>query len=184
MQFPAGSYSLGITPPGSPDGAFSVCHLQTGATISISGTTCMELGRSASSAEGTAVLNQIISSCKVAPAPTPEPINLDCPAGERVSGGRAITIDNSIQVTLPPGDFVVTIRFEDLAWICNEAAQYDIGLDMRNCRQASIPNPFADLAIIGANKDSCRLLHPETPAPDPRSIQPPSTGDGWLSPDN
>jgi hypothetical protein len=127
----------------------------------------MELGRSASSAEGTAVLNQIISSCKVVPVPTPEPINFDCPAGERVSGGRAITIDNSIQVTLPPGDFVVTIRFRRPCLDMHEAAQYDIGLDMRNCEAGQHLQPFADLAIIGAVIDSVGSCTRRTPAPDP-----------------
>jgi len=181
IMAPAGSYALGIPPPGSPDGAFSLCHLQTGAIITISSKTCIELGRSALSAEGTAVLNQIIASCKVLPPATPAPASFTCPEGDAVRGGQAMTVADSIQVELPDGDFVVTVRNADIAVFCNPSAQYDVAIRLGDCGQASIPSPFVDPTIIRGIVASCTLLHPVTPLPAaPSTIQPPNTGEAGL----
>ena len=194
IQVPAGSYSLGITPPGLPDGAFSLCHLETGAIITMSGKTCAELGRSASSAEGTAVLNQIISSCKVVPLPTPQVPPFSCPGrGDEneivvdAPGGRPLLIADAIQVTLPAGRFVVRVLGSSAA-IC--ASNYSLVLSMADCRRVDIRPPdganVPGLALADAIVASCVVINPveELPVPPPvqtgGNIRPPSTGDGGL----
>ena len=101
--------------------------------------------------------------------------------GDAVAGGQTVTIENSIQVTLPGGDFVVTLLGEDVAFFCNLDAQYDIGIRLSDCGQATISSPLIDSAIIRDIVDSCRLLHPVTPQPVGTTIRPPSTGDAGLA---
>jgi hypothetical protein len=101
--------------------------------------------------------------------------------GDSVSGGQTVTVADSIQVALPDGDFVVTIRNADVALFCNPSAQYDVAIRLGDCGQASIPSPLVDPAVIRGIVASCTLLHPLTPAPAPLgSIQPPNTGEAGL----
>ncbi len=183
VEVPAGSYAMTIPPPGSPEAAFVLCHAQTGAGITISGKTCVEISRYAPTAAGEAVLNQIISSCKVLPPPTPAPTGFSCVSGETVAGAQTITIKNSIQVTLPEGDFVVTLIPADVVDICNADQQYDVAIRLGDCGRASIPDPFPEhLALTNAIIESCTLLHPVTPVPEGlERIRPPSTGNAGLA---
>lgn len=184
VEVPAGSYAMTIPPPGSPEAApFVLCHAQTGASITISGKTCVEISRYAPTAAGEAVLSQIISSCKVLPPPTPAPTGFSCMSGETVAGAQTITIKNSIQVTLPEGDFVVTLIAADLVYVCNADQQYDVAIRLGDCGRASIPDPFPEhLVLTNAIVKSCTLLHPVTPVPEElRAIRPPSTGNAGLA---
>jgi hypothetical protein len=195
VDVPAGSYGLNIPPPGAPDMPFVICHVQTGAVVTISGLDCRELSRHASGPAAEDVINEIVDSCEVLPlrAPQSETPPLSCPSGEpvfegNVADGKTLVVINAIQITLPEGSFVVR-SFGSAAVICSVDSGYFMMLSFTDCRSTEI-RPPNDLnqAVKSANEASCVVLHPgaqgpvaPTVFPPPNtSIRPPSTGDGGL----
>ena len=175
-----------IPPPGTGgtgEANLLLCHKESGGFLNLNATTCVENSREASSAEAGAIVDAIVASCRIAPTPTPSPV---CPSGEPVAGGQTVTVEDSIQVALPAGDFIMLVT-GDLAVICNPVQDYSVSLQLSNCRQANIPPPDSeDLEEPDAIVESCTLLHPERPVPaftpltEAMTITPPSTGDAGL----
>jgi hypothetical protein len=193
VDVPAGSYGLSIPPPGVPDMPFVICHVQTGAVLTISGIDCRELSRDAPSSATDAVLDEIVESCEVLPPAAPSRTTPGRPAfcqtGESVPGGRAVTIGNAIEVTLPEGNFVVDASFIDAASVCNPEEGYWLVLRLSDCGRADIspPAPFDVHEPVNRQiQGSCVVLNPGPTPTQPlfrpaAGISPPRTGGAGLA---
>ena len=180
ITLPPGNYARTIAPPTDPALAFSICHDETGATVTISGSTCEELRREADSPQGHAVLDAIVASCTVLPTPTPEPLEpFSCAEGASVSG--EIDVADSIHVTLPDGEFILTAD-ADVANFCNAGEEYNLAIGLQTCTPATVLPPGHPLLQV-QSQISCYLLHPPTaePAAAGVTIIPPQTGSAGLA---
>jgi hypothetical protein len=191
VTLPPGDYTRTLAAPNVLDQGASICHVETGASITISGQTCEELSRESENAEEDALLDEILESCVIVPTPTAEPTPaFACPDGEAISGGATVTIADNLQVTLPAGNFVIDVEAGadgELAQICNPDEQYSIILRVSDCTTPVIAPPNdPDATVKQEIMASCVTLSP-TPTPDPAAvvttIQPPNTGDAGLPTD-
>jgi hypothetical protein len=172
---------------------FVICHVQTGTVLTISGIDCRELSRDVPNSASGAILDEIVKSCEVLPpappsrAPPGRPAF--CQTGESIQGGRAVTVGNAIEVTLPEGNFVVDASFIDAVSVCNPEEDYWLVLRLSDCSRADIspPAPFDVHEPVNRQiQGSCVVLNsgptptqpPIRPAP---GISPPSTGDAGLA---
>jgi hypothetical protein len=185
VTLPPGDYTRTLAAPNALDQGASICHVETGASITISGEACVEVSRESETDEADAILDQILASCQVIPTPTPEPTPVfACPERDAVSGGGTITIGGNLQVSLPDGNFIIAIDENDIAQICNVDEEYSVYLVVSDCTAPAIMPPndphqeaIQDIVV------SCTPLSP-TPTPDPDAvtlIQPPNTGDAGLA---
>ncbi len=191
VTLPAGTYNL-ISPPTDPEPAFPhvvLCHKESGGILNLNIANCEENSRDAATEEAESVLDAIVASCHLTPTPTPAPLPVLCPDGDPVAGGGQVTIDDSIQVTLPAGDFFVQVA-NDAAGICNRTERYMLALRLSDCGRPDIEPPLAPAHEVMAQiVNSCVLLHPVTPVPTPPIppstgvITPPSTGSAGLKAD-
>jgi hypothetical protein len=186
ITLPPGTYNLIVPPPDPGDPVFLLCHIESGGFLSMDATNCEENSRVTPNAEAEAVIELIVTSCRVAPAPTPEPTPVfACPDGETVAGATTITIEGSIEVTLPPGTFVIYVGDDDLAHVCDPDAQYSVVLRLTDCTTPVISPPNdPNVAVRQAILDACVALSPPptlTPSEQAAGlIQPPNTGSAGL----
>jgi hypothetical protein len=197
-QLPAGSYGLSIPPPGA-EPVFTLCHVQTGAVLSISGVDCREISRQAPNAAAAAVVDHIVASCRQAPptpvATTTPPFSCALPppvqTWEEVQGGRSVVIDGAISIHLPPGEFVIYVDDFGTASICNAEGGYQMSLFLGDCSRRDItpPQPFdVHREVTGQIQASCVVVDPTRAYPTPHppvptgggAITPPSTGNAGL----
>ena len=190
VTLPSGDFTRTLAVPNALDQGAGICHVETGASITISGEDCEELSRESETAAGDAILDQILASCQVAPTPTPEPTPVfACPDGEAAEGGATVTIAGNLQVSLPPGNFVIDVDAEadgEIATICNPDEEYSVILRVADCTTPVIAPPNdLDATVKQEIMASCVTLSP-TPTPDPgvTIIQPPNTGDAGLITDS
>jgi hypothetical protein len=174
---------------------FIICHVQTGAVLTISGIDCRELSRHAPGPAAEDVIDQIVDSCEVLPlrAPPSETPPFSCPSGEpvfegNVAGSETLVVADAIQITLPEGSFVVR-TFGSAAVICSVDPGYFMMLSFTDCRRNDIRPPNeTNLTVKSAIQASCVVLHPEAQAavaptvfpPLNTGIQPPNTGEAGL----
>ena len=188
VMLPEGDFTRTIAPPNMLELGFMLCHVETGDSITISGLACEEIARQADGPAGEALLDAIIASCQVVPAPTPEPRPVfACPEGEVIAGGTTVTIAGNLQVSLPPGNFVIHVNENDIAQICNVDEEFSAYLLVSDCTAPAIAPPNdPHQEAIQEIKASCISLAP-TPTPDRATvtnIQPPNTGDAGLKTEN
>jgi len=184
ITLPPGTYSMTIPPPNAPQPSFHLCHQETGGFLELNSSNCEEIRRITSDAEAEAVIDSIVESCQIAPAPTPEPTAVfACPEGDAISGGTTVTIGDNLQVSLPPGDFVVHVNEEGIAQVCNVDEEFSVYLLVSDCTAPAIAPPNdPHQEAIAQIKASCITLGP-TPTPGAgtvTNIQPPNTGSAGL----
>ena len=188
VSLPEGQFIRTLAPPGSLELGVSICHVQSGATIVISGEACVEISRGAPDAISDALLDEIIASCQEIPPNEPPPGYEDCPpGGYPTAGGQTITF-LSIEVTLPEGDFVLAPYPEDVVQICRVGGSPTLSLSLTDCHRVDIAPPNdPGSEIAQAIAESCTPLNPPRDSTTPLAaslIQPPSTGDAGLTTDN
>ncbi len=182
VTIPAGHYQQVVMPPHSD--VFALCHLETGALVTISIETCREVSRRAATPEANAVVDQIVSSCKLPPARPSEPY---CPAGTAVTGGRDLTIDERLRVTLPDATFVISYddRRPGTVTVCKVLANglsmdYSVTLSFTDCNKVSAAT-LTDFALADRLAASCVLLESGSGTPAGSGIiRPPDTGNAGL----
>lgn len=188
VTLPPGAYKLTIPPPDPGDQNFALCHVSTGGVLNMDATNCEMFNRFEPNAQAEAIFDVIVESCRIAPTPTPDPLQpFACPGGEAVEGGGTVTIAGNLQVSLPPGNFLIDVDAEadgEIATICNPDEEYSVILRVADCTTPVIAPPTDPAQAVKQEiKASCITLAP-TPTPDPAAvvanIQPPNTGDAGL----
>lgn len=167
------------------DANLVLCQKETGALLNLNSQTCEENSRTAPDARAEEIIDAIVASCRIVATPTPQARPQLCPGGEVVSGAQTITIEDSIRVTLPDGEFAIQVDVPlAVAQVCNLNEGYTLALRFSDCGRPDIQPPNAPAQDVLDNiVSSCTLLHPVTPVPTPSAtIQPPSTGDAGLFP--
>ena len=187
VTLPSGNFTRTLATPNALDEGASICHVETGASITISGEACEELGRESETAEEDAILDAIIESCVVVPPNVPPPGVEDCPAGGvPFVGGQTVTLLDVIEVTLPEGDFVVAPYPENVVQICMVGGSPTFTLSLIDCHRVDITPPNdPDAELVQAIVGSCVPLNPPPepttgPFTPSSNIQPPNTGDAGL----
>ena len=184
ITFPEGNFTRSIASPTDPDLAFSVCHVETGAKIAISGTDCKEISRETDSEAGEAVLDELVGSCIQVPPNEPPGDYGNCPpGGSPVDGGQTIDVQGQVQVTLPPGNFSLQVTDETVL-ICQPEMNFVTSRRLSDCSTATIIPPVEELIALDAQIECVALNPPPAPTTPPftanPNIQPPNTGDGGL----
>lgn len=186
VTLPPGTYNLIIPPPDPGDPVFLLCHIESGGFLSIDATNCVENSRVTPNTEAEAAIDTIVASCHIGATPTPEPAQVfACPDGQTVAGATTVTIEESIDVTLPPGTFVLDVGNDGLVRVCNPDDEYVVVLRLTDCTTPVISPPNdPNVAVKQAIRDSCVALSPPpTLSPSEQAaglIQPPNTGDAGL----
>jgi hypothetical protein len=187
ITLPDGDFTRSIAPPTDPASAFSICDVETGATVTISGTDCEEVSREADSDAGEAILDEIVHSCVVVPPNVPPPGVEACPpGGTPFDGGQTVTLSDAIRLTLPEGEFVIIPSSDEVVQICKAGGTPTFSLSLVDCHRVDIAAPNdPDADLVQSIVDSCVPLNP-APAPTTApltpnpNIQPPNTGDAGL----
>ena len=186
VTLPAGTFQELPMPPDSPN--FALCHIETGAVVTISGTTCQEFSRRAPTSAAKSVVDQVVSSCRVPAERPPQP---HCHDGFYTRGGRGVTIPNAdITITLPPGEFinVYGVRGPNTALICKVqdnlvSLDYSVilGSDCSKVEAAWLEEESA--TVIDQIVASCTSMPGAATLVPPvtGTIRPPDTGNAGLA---
>jgi hypothetical protein len=170
---PMGQYGIRIPPPGGAND-FTICHVGSDSSVVISiSPPCQEVRRTLHAPEATAILDEIVRSCRVPPPPTPTPCSGDI-AGDQTLAVGAVTI------ALPPGaygistfptsDYILTLT------ICTVADGSSVRLSTIDCHENYRQQETAISArVLDQIAQSCAVTG--TP---PNGIRPPDTGEAGL----
>jgi hypothetical protein len=188
---PGGQYGLRIPPPHG-DNFFTVCHVGTDSSVSISiSPPCAEVKRSVGEPAGAAILDAIVASCRVPPSPTPTPC-----AGD-IAGAQTLT-DGAVTITLPKGTYGVHLFPTDdyilTVTVCTTIDGSSVRLSGFDCHEsyrqqhtpasASVLDDIAASCVVtGTPPDGIDPPATREPASSGGTIRPPDTGDAGLNPE-